>query len=62
MTHNKLKLNDDKTEGLIISTPRISTSIPLPDSLVVGNSTVHFSLGGMPDMHLTMTANVDNLI
>ena len=37
MTHNKLKLNDDKTEALIISAPRISNSIPLPDSFTVGN-------------------------
>ena len=31
MTHNKLKLNDDKTEALIVSAPRISNSVPLPD-------------------------------
>ena len=67
MTHNKLKLNDDKTEALIISAPRISNSIPLPDSLTVGNPTVCFSqsakyLGVMLDMHLTMTAHVVNLI
>ncbi len=67
MTHNKLKLNTDKTEALIISAPRISNSIPLPDSLTVGNSTVRFSqsakyLGVTLDMHLTMTAHVVNLI
>ena len=43
MTHNKLKLNDDKTEALIISAPLISNCIPVPDSLTVGNSTVRFS-------------------
>ena len=67
MTHNKLKLNDDKTEALIISAPWISNSIPLLDSLTVGNSTVRFSqsakyLGVTLDMRLTMCANVVNRI
>ena len=67
MTHSKLKLNDDKTEALIISAPRISDSVPLPDSFFIGNSTVRFSqstkyLGVTLDMHLTMTAHVVNLI
>ena len=43
MNYNKLKLNDDKTEALIISETRISNSVPPPDSLVVKNSTVRFS-------------------
>ena len=65
---NKLKLNDDKTEALIIlSAPWISNSIPLLDSLTVGNSTVRFSqsakyLGVTLDMRLTMCANVVNRI
>ena len=59
MTHIKLKLNDDKTEAMIVYAPRISNSIPLPDSLTVGNSTVRFSqstkyFGVTIDMHLTM--------
>ena len=67
MTHNKLKLNDDKTEALITPARRISNCLPLPDSLTVGNSTVRFSqsakyLGVTLDMHLTMTAYVVNLI
>ena len=67
MTHNIPKLNNDKTEALIISAPRISNSIPLPDSFFIGNSTVRFSqstkyLGVTLDMHLTMTAHVVNLI
>ena len=66
-SHNKLKLNDDTTEELIISATKISNSIPLPDSLTIGNSTVRFSqsakhLGVTLDMHLTMTAHVVNLI
>ena len=67
MTHNKLKINDDKTEALIISAPKILNSIPLPDSLVVGTTTVGLSqwgncLGVMLHMYLTMTAHVINLI
>ena len=67
MTRNKLKLNDDNTGTLIISLPRISNSIPLPDCVVAGSSTVYFSpsekyFGVMLDMHLTMTADVVNLI
>ena len=42
-TQGKLKLKDNKTEALIISAPRISNSILLPDSLTFGNSTVRFS-------------------
>ena len=65
-THNKLKLNDE-TETLIISVPRISNFIPLPDSLTVKNSTIRFSqsaryLGVTLDVHLTMTAHVVKLI
>ena len=67
MTHNKLKLNDDKTEALIISAPKISNSMSLPDSLTAGNSTVRFSqsskyLEVTLDMHLTVNADVVNLI
>jgi hypothetical protein len=67
MTFNKLKLNDDKTEAMIISSPRMSSSVPLPDSLVVVDATVPFSqsaknLGVTLDSHLTMHAHVVNLI
>ena len=66
-TQGKLKLKDNKTEALIISAPRISNSIPLPDSLTVENSTVRFSKSAKYpevtlDMRLTMTAHVVNLI
>ena len=51
--------------ALIISAPRISHSVSLPDSLIVGNSTICFSqsakyLGVTLDMHLTMTAHLVN--
>ena len=67
MTNNQLKLGEDKVEALIISAPMISNSIPLPDCVVAGSSTVYFSpsekyFGVMLDMHLTMTADVVNLI
>ena len=56
-----------QTEVLIISAPRISNSIPLPDSLTVGKPTVRFSqsakyLRVTLDMHLTMIAHIVNLI
>ena len=51
--------------ALIISAPRISHSVSLPDSLIVGNSTICFSqsakyLGVTLDVHLTMTAHLVN--
>ena len=67
MTFNKLKLNDDKTEAMMIHSPRLSLSVPLPDSLVVGDATVSFSksaknLGVILDSNLTMHAHVANVI
>ena len=67
MTCNKLKLNDDKTEALIISSPRTSLSALLPDALTVGDASVPFSksarnLGVVLDCHLTMNAQVANVI
>ena len=43
MTQNKLKLNDDKTEALLLRNPRLFQSSDMPSSIVVGNSQVHFS-------------------
>lgn len=65
MTSNKLKLNDDKTEALIISSPRMKS--PLPNSLTAGNFTIEFStsaknLGVIIDRHLTMHSHIQNLI
>ena len=67
MTFNKLKLNDDKTEAMKISSPRMSTSVSFPDSLVVGNATVPFSqsaknLGVFLDSDLSMHSQVMNII
>ena len=38
MTDNKLKLNDDKTEVMIITPSRMSTVLSIPDSFDVGNA------------------------
>ena len=67
MTFNKLKLNDDKTEVMVVSSPRMSTSIQLPESITIGNATVPFSstvknLGVTLDSHLTMQAQVLTII
>ena len=43
MSSNKLKLNDDKTETMVVSSQRRLTSFPMPDSLTVGTSNVMFS-------------------
>ena len=43
MTGNKLKLNDDKTEVMIISSSRMSTALSIPDSFDIGNASVPFS-------------------
>ncbi|XP_070194477.1 uncharacterized protein [Littorina saxatilis] len=63
MTFNKLKLNDEKTEVMAASSPRMSTSIQLPESITIGNAVVPFSvsvknLGVTLDSHLTMHAQV----
>ena len=67
MSSSKLKLNDDKTEAMIVSSQRMSMSLPMPDSLTVGTSNVMFSqsvntLGVMLDTHLTMKNQVINLV
>ena len=59
MTDNKLKLNDDKTEVMIISSSRMSTALSIPDSFDIGNASVPFSdtgknLGFTLDCHLCL--------
>ena len=67
MTDNKLKLNDDKTEVVIISSSRMSTALSIPDSLDIGNASVPFSdtvknLGVTLDCHLSLKTHVLNLV
>ena len=67
MNYNKLKLNDEKSEVLFIVSPRMSTSITLPDSLVLGCSNVSVSssarnLGVVIDSNLSMKDHVAAVI
>ena len=67
MTANKLKLNDDKTEVMIISSSRMSTALSIPDSFDIGNASVPFSdtvknLGVTLDCHLSLKTHVLNPI
>ena len=67
MTDNKLKLNDDKTEVMIISSSRMSTALSIPESFVIGNGSVPFSdtvknLGVTLDCHLSLKTHVLNLV
>ena len=69
MTLNKLKLNDDKTEAMIVSSGRKSRSLSFsfPDFITVGCASVPLSdsvknLGVTPDCHLTMKTQVSNLV
>ena len=67
MNYNKLKLNDEMSEILFIVSPRMSTSITLPDSLVLGCSNVSVSssarnLGVIIDSNLSMKDHVASVI
>ena len=67
MTDNKLKLNDDKTEVMIISSSRMSTALSIPDYFDIGNASVPFSdtvknLGVTLDYHLSLKTHVLNLV
>ena len=67
MSGNKLKLNDNKTEVMIISSSRMSTALSIPDSFYVGNASVPFSytvkkLGYTMDCHLSLKTHVLNVV
>ena len=67
MTDNELKLNDDKTEVMIISSSRMSTALSIPESFDIGNGSVPFSdtvknLGVTLDCHLSLKTHVLNLV
>ena len=63
MTDNKLKLNDDKTEVMIISSSRMSTALSIPESFgsVPFSDTVK-NLGVTLDCHLSLKTHVLNLV
>ena len=67
MTDNKLKLNDDKTEVMIISSGRMSTALSIPESFDICNVSVPFSdtvknLGVTLDCHLSLKTHVLNVV
>ena len=67
MSSNKLKLNDDKTEAVILSSQKMSMSLPMPESPTVSTSNVRFSqsvktLSVALDMLLTMKKQVIDLV
>ena len=69
MTLNKLQLNDNKTEAMIVFSDRKSRSLSLsfPDFITVGCASVPLSdsvknLGVILDCHLTMKTQVSNLV
>ena len=67
MTDNKLKLNDDKTEVMIISSSRMSTALSISESFDIGNASVPFSdtvknLGVTLDCHLSLKPHVLNVV
>ena len=67
MTDNKLKLNDDKTEVMVIASSRMSTALSIPESFDIGNASVPFSdtvknLGVTLDCHLSLKTHVLNVV
>ena len=63
MSNNQLKLNEDKTEAILFSTPSLSSCHCLPSSIMVGTHEILFSekvrnLGFILDSNLTMKQHV----
>ena len=61
-----LKLNDKKTELMIVTSKRTKHLHSLPTSITIGNAQVPFkqsvkNLGLTLDCHLTMNAHVTNI-
>jgi hypothetical protein len=66
MNSNQLKLNEDKTEVMIVSSVQMSHRLNIPDTMEVGDCSVPFStkvknLGVTLDNHLEMTQHVQQL-
>jgi hypothetical protein len=67
MTSNKLKLNNEKTEVMLLSSAQMSHKIDRPSTMTVGDATVPFSssvvnLGVTLDHHLEMKVHVRNVV
>ena len=65
-TANMLKLNDSKTELILVTSKRSKHLHNLPTSLTIGNAQIPFkksvkNLGFTLDCHLTMNAHVSNI-
>ena len=65
-TANMLKLNDSKTELMLVTSKTSSHLHSLPTSITIGNAQFPFkqsvmNLGFTLDGHLTMNANVCNI-
>ena len=65
-TANMLKLNDNKTELMLVTSKRTKYLHNLPTSITIGNAQVPFkqsvkNLGLTLDCHLTMNAHVTNI-
>ena len=65
-TENMLKLNDSKTELMLVTSKRSKHLHSLPTSITIGNAQIPFkqsvkNLGFTLDCHLTMNAHVSNI-
>ena len=65
-TVNMLKLNDNKTELMLVTSKRTKHLHNLPTSFTIGNAKIPFkqsvnNLGLALDSHLTMNAHVSNI-
>ena len=65
-TANMLKLNDNKTELMLVTSKRTKHLHNLPTSITMGNAQIPFKqsvkkLGLTLDCHLTMNAHVSNI-
>ena len=65
-TANMLKLNDNKTELMLVTSKRTKHLHSLPTSITIGNAQISFkesvkNLGYTLDCHLTMNAHVSNI-
>ena len=63
---NMLKLNDNKTELMLVTSKRTKHLHSLPTSITIGNAQIPFkksvkNLGFTLDCHLTMNAHVSNI-
>ena len=65
-TANMLKLNDNKTEFMLVTSNRTKHLHCLPTSITIGNAQISFkksvkNLGFTLDCHLTMNTHVSNI-